>query len=153
MGGFLPGFLGDLLRMMHTDAPLQWDLAVQLALAVASDGQPEPNVDPIQRMRFEEITRIAELQVGDISGMPTTPGGGSVSVVTAGPAEWARRSLESWRPLISEYAAAIRLPVTESPADEEPDDEAGTGLAAVMEKWAAAMAPAMSAGVMMANMP
>ena len=110
MGGFLPGFLGDLLRMMHTDAPLQWDLAVQLALAVASDGQPEPNVDPIQRMRFEEITRIAELQVGDISGMPTTPGGGSVSVVTAGPAEWARRSLESWRPLISEYAAAIRPP-------------------------------------------
>jgi len=145
LGGFLPGLLGDLLRMMHTDAPLQWDLAVQLALAVAADGQPEPNVDPSQRMRFEEITRIAELQVGDVSGMPTTPGGRSVSVVTAGPAEWARRSLESWRPLISEYAAAIRPPVAESPAGEAPDEEAGTGLAAVMEKWAAAMAPAMIA--------
>ncbi len=124
--------------------PLQWDLAVQLALNVASEGQAEPNVDPIERMRIEEITRIAELQVGDVTGMPTTPSGRSVSVVAAPPAEWARRSLESWRPLIEEYAAAIRPPAREEPPDEA-GDESGAGFAALLEKWAAAMAPAMIA--------
>jgi putative hydrolase len=142
-GGFLPGLLGDLLRLMRTDAPLQWDLAVQLALNVASDGQPEPNVDPIQRIRIEELARIAELQVGDVTGMPTTPSGRPVSVVAAGPAEWARRSLESWRPLIEEYAAAIRPPGGGETPDETEGEEAGLG--ALMEKWAAAMAPAMIA--------
>ncbi|MGD0742134.1 MAG: zinc-dependent metalloprotease [Acidimicrobiales bacterium] len=144
LGGFLPGLLGDLLRLMHTDAPVQWDLAVQLALNVASEGQAEPNVDPIERMRIEEIARIAELQVADVTGMPTTPSGRSVSVVAAPPAEWARRSLESWRPLIEEYAAAIRPPAPQEPPDEA-GDESGAGFAALLEKWAAAMAPAMIA--------
>ena len=142
-GGFLPGLLGDLLRLMHTDAPLQWDLAVQFALNVASEGQPEPNVDPIQRIRIEELARIAELQVGDVTGMPTTLSGRPVSLVAAGPAEWARRSLESWRPLIEEYAAAIRPPAANEPPDGADNEEAGFG--ALMEKWAAAMAPAMIA--------
>jgi putative hydrolase len=128
---------------MHTDEPLQWDLAVQLALNVASDGQPEPNVDPIQRIRIEELARIAELQVGDVTGMPTTLSGRPVSVVAAGPAEWARRSLESWRPLIEEYAAAIRPPAGGETPGEADGEEAGLG--ALMEKWAAAMAPAMIA--------
>jgi len=144
MGGFLPGLLGDLLRLMRTDAPLQWDLAVQLALTVASDGKPEPNVDPIQRMRIEELTRIAELQVGDLTGMPTTPSGRPAGVLAAGPAEWARRSLESWRPLIEEFATAIRPPITAEPAPED-SDYSEVGLAALLEKWAAAMAPTMIA--------
>ncbi len=144
MGGFLPGLLGDLLRLMRTDAPLQWDLAVQLAVNVASEGLPEPNVDPLQRMRLEEITRIAELQVADVTGMPTTPSGGPVTVVAVGHAEWARRSLESWRPLIEEFAAAIRPPVIAEPVGEESGDEEGE-LVSFMEKWASAMAPAMIA--------
>jgi putative hydrolase len=144
MGGFLPGLLGDLLRLMQTDAPLQWDLALQLALAVASDGKPEPNVDPIHRMKIEELTRIAELQVADVTGMPTTPSGRPVGVVATGRAEWARRSLESWRPLIEQFAAAIRPSVAGEPdAEESRHDEAG--FAALMEKWAAAVAPAMIA--------
>jgi putative hydrolase len=144
MGGFLPGLLGDLLRLMRTDAPLQWDLAVQLALTVASDGQAEPNVEPLQRMRIEELTRIAELQVGDVTGMPMTPSGRSVTVIATGPAEWARRSLESWRPLLEEFATAIRSPLTAEEVPEEPD-ESRAGLGALLEKWAAAMAPAMIA--------
>jgi putative hydrolase len=143
MGGFLPGLLGDLLRLVRTDAPLQWDLAVQLAVNVASDGQPEPNVEPIQRMRTEELTRIAELQVGDVTGMPTTASGRPVVVVSAGPAEWARRSLESWRPLIEEFATAIR-PTAGAEAPEEPG-EPEAGIAVLLEKWAAAITPAMIA--------
>lgn len=143
MGGFPPGLLGDLLRLVRTDAPLQWDLALQLAVTVAADGQPEPNVEPIQRMRTEELTRIAELQVGDVTGMPTTASGRPVAVVAAGPAEWARRSLESWRPLIEEFAAAIR-PTTGTEAPEEPG-EPEAGLNVLLEKWVSAIAPAMIA--------
>jgi putative hydrolase len=144
-GGF-PGLLGDMLKMMRTDAPLQWDLALQFSQTVASDGKPEPNVEPVQRMRFEELARIAEMQVADVTGMPTTPTGAPVRFATTGAAGWARRSLESWRPVIERFASAIR-PVTPAAAErsDEEEDEEEKGLARLMEEWSKAIAPAMIA--------
>ncbi len=139
-GGF-PGLLGDILKMMRTDAPLQWELAQQFSQTVASDGQPEPNVDPVQRIRFEELARIAEMQVADVTGMPTTPTGAPVRFTTTGPAGWARRSLESWRPIIERFAAAIR-PATPD-AEVHDDEEEARDLARLMEEWSKAIAPAM----------
>lgn len=141
-GGF-SGLLGDMLKMMQTDAPLQWELALQFAQTVAADGKAEPNVDPVQRMRFEELARIAEMQVADVTGMPATQSGAPVSYAATGPAGWARRSLESWRPIIERFAAAIRPapPRPEAPADEEEEKD----LARLMEQWSKAIAPAMIA--------
>jgi putative hydrolase len=141
----LPGLLGDMLKMMRTEAPLQWELALQFSQTVASDGKPEPNVDPAQRMRFEELARIAEMQVADVTGMPTTPSGAAVTFVAAGPAGWARRSLESWRPIIERFASAIRPapPEQGEPGEESDDEEEENDLARLMEQWSKAIAPAM----------
>ncbi len=141
-GGF-PGLLGDMLKMMRTDAPLQWELALQFAQTVAADGKAEPNVDPVQRMRFEELARIAEMQVADVTGMPTTPSGAPASFATTGPAGWARRSLESWRPLIERFAAAIRPAAPGPQGDRDEEDE--KDLARLMGEWSKAIAPAMIA--------
>ena len=141
-GGF-PGLLGDMLKMMRTDAPLQWELAQQFAQTVASDGKAEPNVDPVQRMRYEELARIAEMQVADVIGMPTTPSGTPVMFDATGPAGWARHSLESWRPIVERFASAVR-PATPD-AEDHQDDEESKDLARLMEQWSKAISPAMIA--------
>jgi putative hydrolase len=142
-GGF-PGLLGDMLKMMRTDAPMQWELASQFAQTVASDNKPEGNVDPVQRMRFEELARIAERQVADVTGMPTTPSGAAVAFASTGPAGWARRSLESWRPIIERFASAIRPAALDDDEDgERADEEEEKDLGRLMEEWSKAIAPAM----------
>ncbi len=39
-------FFGDLAGMLQNQGAMSWDAARQLALSVATGGQPEPNVDP-----------------------------------------------------------------------------------------------------------
>ena len=46
-GDFLRNMLGDLLRLIRTEGPLQWELAFQLATSVAAGDEPDPNPDPI----------------------------------------------------------------------------------------------------------
>jgi len=38
--------LGDLMNMLGTNAPNQWEMTKSFALNVATGGTPEPNVDP-----------------------------------------------------------------------------------------------------------
>ncbi len=150
MGGFLPGMLGDLMKLLKTDAPLQWDLAVQLAVAVATDNAAEANVDPLARIRLEELVRLAELHVADVAAMTVTGGGGQLRVGALSRGEWARRSLESWRPLLHGIAEAMSAPVPtdagEAPAEvPATGDEGDEGLAALFSQWSAVLSPAILA--------
>jgi putative hydrolase len=103
----LENLLGDLLKLMSTNAPVQWDLARQLAHTVANDGQPEPNVDPIERIRLEELARVAELHVSDATGLNTSTTGGLVSIAALSRSDWAGRTLDAWRPLFESLAKAL----------------------------------------------
>jgi len=153
MGRFFQGLLGDLMRLMRTDAPVQWDLATQLAQSVAADGASEPNVDPLARIRLEELSRIAELHVADVTGMTLTASGRPLAIVPTGRAEWARRSLADWRPLIEQLAASIAPIVPGAESGEEgselslpdPEDAQSGGLEALIGQWTTALAPAMIA--------
>jgi len=106
-GDFLRNMLGDLLRLIRTEGPLQWELAFQLATSVAAGDEPDPNPDPIARIRLEELSAIAELHVSDVTGMVLGSGGSSLRLVPTTRVEWARRSLEAWRPLLDRLAAAL----------------------------------------------
>ena len=99
--------LGDLLRLIRTEGPLQWELAFQLATSVAAGDEPDPNPDPLARIRLEELSAIAELHVSDVTGMVLGSGGSSLRLVPTTRVEWARRSLEAWRPLLDRLAAAL----------------------------------------------
>ena len=46
-----------------------WQSAAELAATIASDQGSEPNLDPIDRMRVEELGRVAELQLGRAVGV------------------------------------------------------------------------------------
>ena len=99
--------LGDLLRLIRTEGPLQWELAFQLATSVAAGDEPDANPDPMARIRLEELSAIAELHVADVTGMVLGPG---LKLVPTTRVEWARRSLEAWRPLLDRLARALTSP-------------------------------------------
>src|SRR5207302_9015033 len=120
----LPIF-GDLAKLFSGQGPVSWEVARQIAVLLATEGQPEDNVDPIVRMRYEELGRVAELQVAETTGLATAPGGGVVRVVTVGRGTWAQRGLEAYRPLLERLAGSLSASAAEDQgAAVEPD--AGT---------------------------
>jgi len=111
----------DLAGMFTSRGPLNWDIARQVSLWVAGGGTTPPNVEPLVRMRFEELARIAEMHVAEITGL-TVPGGGAQIVRVVNRTEWAASTLEAYRPLLERLAGAVAAPVD---PDAEPDAAAG----------------------------
>jgi putative hydrolase len=104
--------------------PLNWDLARQLAVWVATNGTSEPNVDPLERMRLEELLRVAELRVAEATGLPTSRTGRVVTVVPLTRGQWAQRELDAHRELFEALARSLsaRPSAGEEPGDpHEPD--------------------------------
>ena len=73
------------------------ELARTLAQGAATNGEAEGNVDPGERIKFEEMARIAELHVSELTGLSVTPTGAPVEIVAVGPGAWAWRTVEDWR--------------------------------------------------------
>jgi putative hydrolase len=146
MGGFLPNMIGDLLRLLKTDAPFPFEVALQLAESIAGDGSPEP-VDPLDRIRLEELVRLADLQVADVTGMTTGVGGRPVSIRPLSRVEWASANLLSWREALEALAVELRpSPEAFAPAQPNEDDLDDTpDVGALIGQWAGAVAPAMIA--------
>jgi putative hydrolase len=93
----LPPFFTDLGRLFSYTGPLNFDIAQQTAVWAANEGEAEPNVDPMERMRIEELLRIAELHVAETTGMSTSLTGQSVRAITLTRAEWSSQTLEAYR--------------------------------------------------------
>jgi putative hydrolase len=87
-----------------------WDAARSLALAVATDNQSEPNVDPIERIKLEQLARVAELHVADVTGLSTTVTGRELTVLPVNRGHWAQRTLEDYRPLLEKLAGSLGAP-------------------------------------------
>ena len=116
-GNSLEQLLGDLLQLMGGAVPGggRIELARTLAQGAASNGQPEGNVDPSERIRFEELARVAEMHVTELTGLSVTPTGAPVEVVTVGPGAWAWKTVDDWQFLFD--AAPDRASSGPSPGD------------------------------------
>lgn len=104
--GGMPIF-GDLARLFQQQGPVAWDAARQLAISIATNGEPEPNVDPIDRISIEQLARVAELHVADATGLPTSITGAGLTIVPVTRSQWAIRTLEAYRPLFDELAGSL----------------------------------------------
>ncbi|MDQ4132419.1 MAG: zinc-dependent metalloprotease [Actinomycetota bacterium] len=99
--------LGDLARLFSSRGPVNWDVARQTAQWIATEGKVEPNVDPLERMRMEELVRVADLKVSDATGLSTSVAGGVLSVLPVTRGDWAMHSLEAYRPFLENLAHAL----------------------------------------------
>lgn len=142
-GNPLEHLLGDLLKLMSTNAPVQWDVARQLAHAVATDGQDEANVEPLERIRLEELARVADLHVSDVTGLPTSTTGGLLGVLAVSRSEWASRALDAWRPLLELLAGSLNRPGTDDSALANLNELGGQGFAELMGSLSQVMGPTL----------
>jgi len=108
--------LRDLARLLTSQGPLNWEVARQLALWTATEGEAEPNVDPLARIRTEEVLRVAEMHVAETTGMATSRRGWlSLSCVTR--AGWASSTLGSWKEPMERLAGSLTSPQSDQPPE------------------------------------
>jgi putative hydrolase len=117
----MPPFFKDLAKMFAGQGPLNWDFARQWAQWVATEGVAEGNVDPLSRIRIEELARVADLHVAEITGLSTSITGRTLSVIPVSRSDWAQRTLDAWRPLLERLATSLGQGAMS--ADTEPDPE------------------------------
>lgn len=146
-------FLGDLARLLGQQGTMAWDSARQLGVAIATDGASEPNVDPVERIRIEQLARVADLHVADVTGLPTSTGGRSVSVVPVNRTGWVMETIDAYRPLVERLAGALG-PSSEPVDGLEQGDPADpmAGMFAGMMQMLQPMVLSMTAGSMVGHL-
>ncbi len=113
---------GDLARWFGGSGPVNWDVARQTAQWTATEGTPEPNVDPLERLRLEELLRVADMHMSEATGLSTSVAGGVLTVLPVTRGDWALHSIEAYRPFLERLARALADSgtddVSEDPATE-----------------------------------
>ena len=66
----------------------------------------DENPDPLVRIAFEELARVAELHVVEATGIGPASGAGGVSFEAVGPGQWSFRVLEAYRPVLKSMVEA-----------------------------------------------
>jgi putative hydrolase len=126
-GGPFGDLMRDLARLFATTGPVNWEIARQMATWAATGGQPEQNVDPVARVRLEELIRVAELHVGEATGL-VVASSGVLKVRAVSPSEWALRTLDAWKPRLETLASRMNLAIApELPGVEGDEAPAGAG--------------------------
>ncbi len=103
------GLLGDLLKVIGSGpgaADSWFEAARTLAFGVATDDGQDESPDPLVRIAFEELARVAELHVADATGIASTSAAGGVSFDAVGPGQWSFRVLEAYRPVLRSMVEA-----------------------------------------------
>lgn len=104
--------------MFQGGGPLNFDIARQTGLWVATGGKSEPNVDPVQRIRYEELFTIAALHVGEATGLVIEAAAAVVQIATR--AEWAHTALNDYRPILEKLAEGVGTANAPRAAEADP---------------------------------
>lgn len=123
----LPGFdlsqmnLGELMRILATPGPVNWEIAHQIAGYVALDGEEsEPPISGTEADELAELARAAESHVVAETGLSAALG---VRVAAIGRREWAELHLEALKPVLE--ALAVRMQGTLGAEESEDSPEPG----------------------------
>ena len=85
---------------------VDWQVVRELAVKVATQGQPEPHVEPARRIRLEELFKVAEMHVDAAmasSAAASSSVGRKAEVVTR--TEWVTKMLEDWKQMFGQLSA------------------------------------------------
>jgi putative hydrolase len=135
---------GDLARMLQQQGPVNWDAARQLAASIATEGKSEPNVDPLDRIQLEQLARVAELQVGNATTLPTSTSGRGLMIEPVTRTTWMQRTLDAHRRLFESLAGSLsggmQITITPGETDEpDADDPMAKMLGGIMQAFSPVM--------------
>jgi len=114
-------FFGDFSQMANMfGGGDPWAQARQIAASVATGGESEPNVDPGERIAFEQLARVAELHVTTATGLTNASSPPPIRPATRH--EWAMQTLDSYRPLLETMAETMSQSMAATGEDLLPSD-------------------------------
>jgi len=123
---------GDLARMLQQQGPVNWDAARQLATSIATEGVSEPNVDPLDRIQLEQLARVAELHVANVTTLPTSTTGRGLSIVPVTRSMWMQRTLDAHRRLFESLAGSLAGGMRAVASEDGPDEVIGDPMAKML---------------------
>lgn len=106
-GNPFEGIFGELAKLFASQGPVNLQVARQIAQGLAMEGTAEPNIEPLERMRYEELARAADLQVSAATGLSTSVAGGVLEIHPVGRGDYAGRTLDAYRPLLESLAESF----------------------------------------------
>ena len=135
-------FFGDMMKAISSQGPLQWDVAHQIAMTTALNGNTaEANVDPADRINLETLAPIAQLHVETHTGLSTNPTDHPRTLLVVNKSTWCHHTLEAYKPLFTTLASSLSG-VDVMPKDS-PELDSQDSMATMMAGLAKMMAPAM----------
>ena len=141
------GLLGDLLKVIGSGSGRgdSWfEAARTLAFGVATDGGVDDQPDPLVRIAFEELARVAELHVADATGIPPSLAGPRVSFDAVGPGQWSFAVLQAYRPVLQAMVEAQQQGAAAVPDSMDLgalDPEMAGGLGPLLGQFAQTLGP------------
>jgi putative hydrolase len=115
-GGPFEDLMRNLARLLTNQGSINWEIARQMAQWTATAGEPERNVDPVARVRIEELLRVAEMHVAEATGLPVSASG-LLRAHSVTPREWAFGTLDDWKPLLEKLAGGMASALSLGPGD------------------------------------
>lgn len=130
----LPGLgnldLSQLMGMLASPGPVNWEIARQVARSVATEGRAERPIDPAAPAEFAELARAAQTHVADLTGLAASL---ATPVRVLGAVEWAELHLDALRPVLEDLARTLGTALeTELQAELEAEGATGDPMAALM---------------------
>ncbi|HSH60649.1 MAG TPA: zinc-dependent metalloprotease [Acidimicrobiales bacterium] len=119
-GNPFEGIFGELAKLFSSQGPVNLQVARQIAQGMAMEGAAEPNIQPLERIRYEELGRAADLQVSTATGLSTSVAGGVLEIHPVGRGDYAGRTLDAYRPLFEGLAQSFGRMARQG--EDEPDD-------------------------------
>jgi putative hydrolase len=111
--------LSQMVRMLSSSGPVNWEVARQTAEWVALEGKPEAPVADADRKQFEELTHAAQTLVVAETGLYATF---STPIQTVALGGWVDLHLDALRPVLE--ALATNLGGAMAGAGDDPESDA-----------------------------
>jgi putative hydrolase len=96
--------MNELLRVLQSPGPVNWEIATQVATAVATDGETGGPVAPSDQAQLEDLARAAQTHVVAETGLAATF---ATPVRAMGRREWAEMHLTALRPVLESLATTL----------------------------------------------
>jgi coenzyme F420 biosynthesis associated uncharacterized protein len=111
----------EIQRVLRSSSgPVNWELARQVGVATASGGSDDPEPTDEDRRSFEDVVRVAELQVADFTGLDAPNDLPIVQAIRRG--GWVQANIEGLRGVLEPAAARLGEAITTAQREALPEE-------------------------------
>jgi len=148
----MPGFpfgggtfdLAQVMRVLQSPGPVNWEVARQIADWIAVEGGEEQAVDPTARVELEELVGAAQAHVTGETGLSATP---AAPLRAVGRKEWAALHLDALKVVLEALATNLGAAM-QAPTDLDVELDEPTGGPEASPFGIPGLGPEMLGGIM-----